>query len=259
MMKRLTSILLALLISCGVVHATPSVVSSVSSAQNSDVFAPTGHVMSLPASPTSGNLGLCAAVIDGNANGITGPSGWTTLTGFPVQDGSNQVHLAIWWKILDGTEGSTTTFTTVNTQRSVHRCYQISGWDNATVPEGTGSQNNGTTNADPPTETPTGGAKDYLWITIGGKDRGAEPFTTFPTSYTGTGEVNQSAADSAGVCIAWGQRALNASSEDPSTFSWTVTTRASVAATIAIHPSAGGGGGTVVPVFYHHYRDMKRR
>jgi hypothetical protein len=222
-----------------------AVVSETSSAQGSDVNT---HTASLPGTLGSGNLLILAVVIDGASGTITPPTGWSDLiTGFTNNAGGNNVHGAVWYKVSEGNEGSTVTFDTLNAQRSVHKSWQISGHDSGQAPQGTGVGDAGTASnsADPPSVTPTGGAKDYLWLAVGGKDRGGSTFTGFPANYTNTGEVNQSATDTGGVCIAWGRRALNASSEDPAAFTFPSTVRNTVAMTIAVHPAAAGAGGGV--------------
>lgn len=244
-LKRLHAPLFALLLlfALPVWAAFPTVVNESTSQQTSDVADPTPHVLSLPASLVSGNVIVCTVVIDGAAGTITRPSSWTDIVaGF--SNGGNNVHAAAWYKISNGAEGATASFLTSGSQRSVHHCWQISGHDASTnAPQGTGVGDGSTASliADPPSETPTGGAKDYLWLAIGGKDRGDLTFNGFPASYTNTGEQNQSAADAAGVCIGWGRRALNASSEDPAAFTFPTTVRNTVAMTIAIHPGAEGG------------------
>lgn len=224
--------------------AFPTIVTETNSAQNSDVFDPTPHVASLPASLVAGNLLVVAVVIDGAAGTITRPSGWSDIVA-AFSNGGNNVHGAAWYKVSDGSEGSTVSFLTSGSQRSVHKSWQISGHASSTNPPqgaGVGDGSTATLIADPPNETPTGGAKDYLWLAVGGKDRGDLTFDGFPASYTNTGEQNQSAADAAGVCIGWGRRALNAASENPAAFTFPTTNRNTVAMTLAVHPGAEGGG-----------------
>lgn len=224
--------------------AFPQIVTETNSEEEAaDV---TTHTVSLPSTLASGNLLVVGVVIDGAASTITKPTGWTDIiTGFSNAVGNN-VHGAAWYKVSDGLEGSTVTFTTASGQRSEHKSWQISGHSSTTnPPQGTGVGDSGSTSfsADPPSVTPTGGAKDYLWLAIGGKDRGDETFNGFPANYTNTGEGNEVAFPTGGVCIAWGRRELNASSEDPAAFTFPTTARNTIAMNVAVHPGAEGGAG----------------
>lgn len=219
---------------------TPAVVNENSSSEAAgDV---TTHTVSLPASLVSGNLIVIVVAIDGNSGTVTPPTGFSNIVA-NFGDGVNAVFNAAWYKISDGSEGATTTFATVNAQRSAHHCWQISGHDSATnIPQGSsvGSAGSPSTTPDPASLTPTGGAKDYLWLAVSGKDTGDSTYSGFPTNYTNTGEINMAGATAAGVCLAWGRRALNAASEDPGAFT-IAETEEWVAMTLAIHPGAASG------------------
>jgi hypothetical protein len=198
----------------------------------------TTHTVTLPASLVSGNLIVIAVAMDGNPGTVTPPTGFGNVI-TSVGDGVNAAFLAVWSKISNGSEGASITFASSAGQRSAHKSWQISGHDAAQAPEGTaiGSAGSASASPDPPNETPTGGAKDYLWLAVASKDTGDSTFSAFPTNYTNTGEVSQGGFAAAGCCIGWGRRELNAASENPSAFTigeseeW-------VAGTVAIHPGA---------------------
>ena len=82
----------------------------------------------------------------------------------------------------------------------------------------------------PPSLTPTGGSKDYLWLAVEGNDS-SKSVSSYPTNYTnGLNRGNFS------VYIGSAQRALTASSENPGNFTLSGTD-GWVACTVGIHPT----------------------
>jgi hypothetical protein len=86
------------------------------------------------------------------------------------------------------------------------------------TPEAAIFQGNVDTSLDPPALNPTAwDVEDTLWLALSSSDDATSTVTGFPTSYTGTGQVN--AADSAdGVTLGYAVRANATASEDPSPF-----------------------------------------
>jgi len=139
-------------------------------AESATTTASTSHTVSLPASIASGNLLIVViAAVDGTTT--FSATGWTvgstnTMTG--------ATHTTAWlYKKADGTEGTTFTLTSSNSCRSAEVSYRISNAeDPATqVPQSTTASTTG--NAvlnNPGANSPTGGSKDYLWISCFGQE-----------------------------------------------------------------------------------------
>jgi len=190
------------------------------------------HFIQLPSGIVSGNL-LIAIFQMTTPRTVTWPSGWTqffTLTGL-----ASFGKIAIAYRQADGTEGTNIQVTTNLTTRSAHNAYRISSAANpaSQVPEAAGVSQAGDFAPNPPSLTPTGGAKDYLWLAVAGIG-GDDNILTPPTSYTNLIATNISVnGPSAGSA----RRQLNAASENPGTFTddngltW-------IGVTVAIHPVA---------------------
>jgi hypothetical protein len=91
-------------------------------------------------------------------------------------------------------------------------------------------------NPDPDSLTPTGGAKDYLWVAVEGNDH-LDTTSAWPSNYSlyNLEECNGSAG---GCNVGVGARAYNASVENPGTFTLDAAEQC-VACTVAVHPAAG--------------------
>ena len=160
---------------------------------------------------------------------VTFPAGWTSI--FNLRDVGRDKRTVVYYRRADGTEGSSITVTTSTSKQSGHNAYRITGWEDPSTqaPEVSTGATGADANPNPDSLTPTGGAKDYLWIAFSSTEGNT---TAIPTSYTdeldSTGTANRRASSA--------RRELNATSEDPGTFTneftgWT-------AGTVAIHPGA---------------------
>lgn len=209
-------------------------------------------VMSLPGSLVNGNivvltLGARATSVDAT------PTGWTEIAN---SGSANVTDLVAWVREVDATWNTDTTVTgsLANAATWSSLAWQFSGTEAVATqaPEGAVTAfDTATTAADSPLVTPTGGAKDYKWLTIYfARDSAAT--TTWPTNYATTTLTTQSGGGSHRQSS--GERNLNAASENPGAF--TISSSQASAMTIAIHPAAGGGGGIAVPVVYHHLKQM---
>ena len=204
--------------------AFPQVVDEGTSEETGNV---TTHDVAI-GSPSSGELVLVYFFCDGIPT-ITVPDGWSTLE----NETGTAIATAAFWKVATGSEGATVTVTTSAGESSAHKYYRISGFS---AVESEYSSNLG---GNPPSLTPSGGAKDYLWLAFDGRDGNpAKEYTGFPANYVETGSLVQENA-TAGVAIAWGRRELNAASEDPGAF--TVDSDSGSSITVAIHPVAATG------------------
>jgi hypothetical protein len=230
--------------------AFPAVVTSTESAT---ATASTSHTVNLPGSLVVGNLIIICC-----NKGTPAASAWVfnSVAGYSeLVDEDVTNGITIWARQVDGTEGATVTMTSTQSIRSAETAYQISGADYlaiqppqlSTVATGTSVNPNATTC------TPTGGAKDYLWITMfgmAGEQADDDTLvTTAPTNYTGT-ELEKTcgvAGTNLGGMVASAHRTANAASEDVG--SWTAIDNAAWRAyTIAVHPLPPRPGGPVTAI-----------
>jgi len=158
-----------------------------------------------------------------------------------ASDASNDVT-AIAYMTAVGDEDGLTFNVTHGTGKMSAIVYSITGAkDTASqVPELSTVAIGTSTLPDPTALTPTGGAKDYLWLWLGGwEGEQTTPPVSNPTSYTnplgaGTGI---SGIDSGNCRVASARRELNAVSEDPG--SWTISASDDWSAWVmAVHPVA---------------------
>jgi hypothetical protein len=144
-----------------------------------------------------------------------------------------------------GTLGTSTTLVASAVTRTAAIAYLISGAeDPATQAPQVGTTSSGSSvSPDPPTTTPTGGAKDYLWIaalTRAGEEADDDTWcTAAPATPSAFGSLLQKACGVAGTnlggIVATATLESNAASMDPGVF--TIATGAWRAQTIAVHPA----------------------
>lgn len=202
--------------------------------------ASTSHTVTLPTGIVSGNLVLIFfSHIDATAQGnpTTWPAGWTELSDDENSVASNKPVLSIGYRFCDGSEGASITVTTADNLRAAYIGFRISGNHASTAPEkGTVSIDSASnTTSDPPSLTPSWGAKDTLWFAASAVQANtASP--TFPTNYTYSSldeDTGLIAATRAALGV--GARQLNATSDDPGTFTWTNATP-DTSQTVAVTP-----------------------
>jgi hypothetical protein len=164
--------------------------------------------------------------------GATPPSGWTELAESLDSGDGTTVN----YRYADGTEGSTVNFSTANA-RFTAVAYRISGAEDpgTQAPEINTIVTGSDTAPNSGNLTPTGGAKDYLWLTLIGYASGPPPSdSTEPSNYINALKAGDS---NFVVRVLAATRALNAASENPG--AWTITSSAAwLAWTLAIHPVA---------------------
>ena len=221
--------------------AFPVVQTTAASTDGTDV---TTHVVTMPSGLVSGDLALVFFCANGSSDSGTWPGGWTKVLGA----GANGISAAWGWRVSDGTEGASISISTV-AQQSASRVYRITGHASSTnPPEGVAGWGSGATSTpDISTNTPTGGAKDYLWIWACAADSGYV-VTALPTNFTNLLQSDSGSTANGSAAMSTGQQNLNAASLDPAA----ATLEAAegwLCQLIAIHPGAeggGGGGGTAV-------------
>ena len=191
--------------------AFPQVAAVNGGHQDTDV---TNHTVNLPADISSGDLLLVFFACDSFSvpDTITFPEGWTELFQTPYLDEA-RLTFGAWYRIADGEEGATISVTTSSVEQSAHTSYRITGYS-GTPEVGTHAAGSSTT-PDPPSLTPTWGAKDTLWFACEANDDD-DHTTAYPTDYT-DGRYDMGTTSS-GVNVGTARRELNAVSEDPGTF-----------------------------------------
>lgn len=223
---------------------TFSYTESTSSENAADV---TTHTIALPNGCATGKKLITFVGIDGTPTTTTKPTAWADIIA-TANDGGNNIFLSVWERQIDGSEGftgtgDTVTFATVTAQRSRHHTFLIaSGHDTTTASEGASAGSAGTsTTPDPPSLTPGGGSKAYLWLALCTKDTSDSPVSAWPSGYTNTGESSGGSFAASDVAIGWATKEATASSDDPSAFTIGESEQW-VAATVAVYP------GTAAPV-----------
>jgi hypothetical protein len=209
-------------------------------AESTTSTAGTNHVVTLPASIAAGDLIVICMNIGSTGATLNAHADYTELLDESAANG-----LKILYRKAVGGESNPTLVTSAST-RSAEITFRISGAaDPATQAPQIGSTATGSTvNPDPPSITPTGGSKDYLFIALfsqNGEEADDDTWATAsPTGYTPNPPYQKTggvAGTNLGGIIAACAKAATATSEDPGTFTkdGTNTWRAQ---TIAIHPAA---------------------
>jgi len=196
----------------------------------------------MPAACASGKLLMVFFGSDG-VEAVGWPAGWTEL----VQT-SAAPTVAVGYKQSAGTEaGGTITVTTGGPEQSAHIAWCV---DDAIAvatqaPESVAFVNQvASATSDPPSLTPTGGAKQYLFIAVSGSSNAAETISAYPTNYTGNNTRSAGPSGIASGSVAVASRELNAASDDPGTFTWSGSVDKN-ATTVAVHPAVAAA--TYIP------------
>ena len=201
-----------------------------------DVANQINHTVNLPPGIVAGDLLLVIFASDGSAT-IGFPVGWTQL----FEDAYGLTfHCEVSYRVADGTEGPTINVTTSNTQMTAHTSYRIIGFSG--VPEAPYRSEGTDAAPDPPSLTPTWGAKDTLWIACCAHDIGTTTVNSYPVNYTDG--RNDRSNNTEGVGIGSARRELNVIAEDPGIFTLS-DARNWLGETIAIQPTAAGWTGKV--------------
>lgn len=194
----------------------------------------TSHPVTLPSSIVAGDLLLMAFTVRPTLVGtVTKPSGWSDLNN-QAQATNTQTYW--WYKIADGSEGSTATvsITSSNNNIAAHT-YRIpaANWHGTTPPE-SAMANNATTTPDSPNLAPSWGAISTIYLVTYGSRSDSSPLS-YPYPNGNSNAVSLGSTGGSGTrsesATCWTDSA--AGSLDPAAFSM-VNTRAWVASTVAI-------------------------
>jgi len=160
----------------------------------------TSHTISMPSGLSAGDLLLVFIATDGD-NTI---SNWDGLTELENASNGTAVSLSVGYKIADGSEGSTLTFTTTSNEQSVYIACRITGYGTPQI----SAVNSGTSiNPVPNSLSPSGGALDYMCISLMGSDRD-KTVSSFPSDYPSE-NFQYTATGANGVTCAMAKKELN--------------------------------------------------
>ncbi|HXE75321.1 MAG TPA: hypothetical protein VNN18_06780 [Candidatus Xenobia bacterium] len=191
----------------------------------------TNHTFNLPTGIASDDLLIIIASFDAVPT-VTWPSGWTQL--IHTATTNNFATFDVYYRIADGTEGSTITVTTSTSEGSAHTSYRITGYQG--TPEVCTVVVANTNVPNPCSLSPSWGADDTLWLAVMGYN-GNHSISAFPTNYSNT--ISNRWASSNGTGVGSGERQLNAASEDPGTFTISASND-TAASTLAVRGAAAG-------------------
>jgi hypothetical protein len=211
--------------------ACPTGATSITSSSTTDL---TAHDVSVLSGATTGRLVTFLSFdFDPGTVAVTG-GGWTSLGSI---NGAGTYLQAFYRNTFGGVGGPNPAIqvTTTNAQKGAFQTYFIDSISKTYVPEAATATGTSTT-ADPPAATPTWGGADTLWL-VGCASDADTTFSADPASYTSALE-NDSGSTTTGSKLRTVQRALNAVSEDPGTF--TNTSREWNCMTVALPPILGG-------------------
>jgi hypothetical protein len=154
-----------------------------------------------------------------------------TVVGTPTLQGAS-TGLWLYQMTATGSEPSTTDINVTVATGMTSRVIRLSG---AGAIEQTGVALGSTLTLDPPSHTPSFGAQDTLWFAIAGNNNGAHTISASPANYTAN---SIQPGLSGAVTLGYATRELNASSEDPGAYTYSLASP-SLATTIAVQPASG--------------------
>jgi hypothetical protein len=192
-------------------------------------------IASLPSGSVSGDLIVVYLKNAASGTWTQDPptSGWTE-----VFDANGA---ALYYKQIGALEPTPSFRYTTTTVRACYISYRISGHEDPATqaPEASSGATGSSSSPNPDSLTPTGGAKDYLWIAVDGVNDGRRDHTGAPGApgeiYTNLISVSAGGGPS-GVGAGSAELQHNDSSEDPDVFTLSGS-GTWYARTIAIHPA----------------------
>lgn len=252
-MRRGLLALLLLLLGVGAAEAAPTVATSTSNTTASG----TSHTVSHPASCCSaGELLIYQMVCANSTKTVTWPGTVTQLfnqttrgvaagPGCGANGNAADACHTVGYRFADGSEGASITVTTSGAATTCsYAVYRITGAHASTAPESAVNPLVGSTSANPnpPSLDPSGwGTEDTLWVAAYVVISNTA-VTSYPTNYT----ANQLNPHTTGAGLATATRTNSASSEDPGTFTHSIS-EVWTAYTLGVRPAAVGtpiiGGG----------------
>jgi hypothetical protein len=219
----------------------PAADSAVGGAATSGSTAAASHAVVYPATVTAGSLLMVVGRVAGVGAVAVSGGGWTI-----VQDSSDASDDVMFWMYRDtlaaGTEDGTSITVTHGTFKMVAVSLSITGAENPATqaPQSSTIAIGTNTTPDPTTCTPTGGAKDYLWLWAGGWDGEQTLSKTQPTNFTDRADVSSGTGGlpATNVQIKVPDRQLNAASLDAGSITLSGAPTGWTAWLLAVHPPA---------------------
>ena len=205
--------------------AFPSIVTTALSTDSSGTVC----TVTMPSGIVAGNLIVLFIVEEDDAD----LTDWDTSKNFTeIVRARNSGNTALYsgYRVSDGTEGASIDVTFDNNVNCASVALRISGA--GSVPEGVGSISGNSANPDPPSVTPTWGAKPTLWLPAISW-RSSPTITADPTDYT---DPLERITDGTNGQVRMVRRELAAASENPGTFTLT-DTEDWAALTVVIEPA----------------------
>lgn len=204
--------------------AFPTVESTATSQVNTSG---TSHSATLPSGIAVGDL----LIVICGCTSISAMSGWT----FALSTSS----ISVAYRVADGSEGSSVSFTTTGATRSAHNAYRISGYT------GTPEAQTPAASYNVPSLTPTWGSDDTLWIAAVRVQASDYTINGAPTNYGSLIEVgNPSSSATSRYRTGSATRQLAASSDDPDSFTVSGGSAATPSSTLISVRGVAGGGST---------------
>jgi Concanavalin A-like lectin/glucanases superfamily len=202
--------------------------------------ATTSTTVNLPSGIAAGDVLILFARV--SAGGLNVPAGWTALINVDASDASDD-QTSVLYRKADGSEGTTLNVTLNASAKGAVVVWRITGAaDPATQAPQASSLALFTTAANaalPPSISPTGGSKDYLFLILAGLDGETQTFTA-PSGYSNLVSANSGtgAAAASNDVIAGASRQATTATETPgASFLHAGASSGGNAITVAIHPS----------------------
>jgi hypothetical protein len=189
----------------------------------------TSLTVNLPSGIVAGDLVIIGAS-SGSAANFIWPAGWTEINEL---SGASADH-SVAYRRCDGSEGATITVTKTGTGAPTFTARRITGAHGSSAPELVFAAASSIATPDPSSLSPSWGAEDTLWIASTSRIDTAAPLS-YPTNYS-LDQQHQVPA-TASFSLSSAARQLNAASEDPGAFSYSIAA-GSIPATIAIRPAS---------------------
>ena len=181
------------------------------------------HTANLPSTASSGDLVIMLWVMDDPTSGIgQTPTGWTLANTTTWGDNSSDAHVLIFYRTLDGTEGSTVDcYTSISTIRySVFWTMVGTNVDQSNPVDAVGSpvMVDKTSSVTVPAVTSVDGGT--FMVIIGFDQNDGEPFTFSNSSFTFDAEYNEDSPDGGsayGVSAGWAHANIGATTSTNTT------------------------------------------
>ncbi|MCF8295662.1 MAG: T9SS type A sorting domain-containing protein, partial [Bacteroidales bacterium] len=183
-------------------------------ATSASTTATMSHTISIPAGVESGDLILIFWEDVSTSTTLGSFSGYTTL----VDINSSNMRRKIYYKVANGSEGTSLTVTTSASELSAHVCYLIDAGSYTGTPYISSAHTATSSSPNPPSLSPSGGTGKFVWIPV--VLAGEVNTYTAPANYTAVAESHTIYASSSNshcqVITAF--RQYEAATEDPGAF-----------------------------------------